>query len=119
MINTPQIPLTHQPADFLAKVYLLSPEEGGRSLPVSIGYRPQIYFNINVEKITCTSGSWQKMGTDKLLPGQSTEIEIAILAKEYYKNSLAVGMKFPLKEGSVKIAEGVILEIYNKELEVL
>jgi len=109
------IPFDQWPADFRAKVRLLTAKEGGRKTPGHIGYRPQVWFETDWLR-NGTSGSWQKMNRDKLLPGETAEIEIAILAKELCKNNLFPGLRFRLTEGATKIGEGEILEIFNKEL---
>lgn len=110
------IPFDKWPADFKAKVRLLTAEEGGRKTPGHIGYRPLVYFETEALKWAGTSGSWQKMDRDKLFPGETTKIDIAILGKEFCRNKLFTGLKFRLTEGSTKIGEGEILEIYNREL---
>ncbi len=109
------IPFDKWPADFKAKVRLLTAEEGGRKTPGHIGYRPLVYFETDWPH-NGTSGSWQKMDRDKLFPGETAEIDIAILGKEFCRNKLFTGLKLRLAEGSKKIGEGEILEIYNEEL---
>jgi elongation factor Tu len=111
-----KLPFDKWPADFKARVRLLTAEEGGRRTPGHIGYRPQVWFEIDSLNHACTSGSWQKMDKDNLFPGETAEIEIAILAKELCKNNLFPNLKFRLTEGLMKIGEGEILEIYNQEL---
>jgi elongation factor Tu len=105
-----------QAPDFRARVYLLTTEDGGRKGPAGAGYRPQVYFEIQVEGITGTSGSWQELATEQVFPGETAEIGISILAKAPFSNKLFVGLKFLLKEGSVTIGTGEILEIYNQAL---
>jgi translation elongation factor EF-Tu-like GTPase len=110
------IPFDKAPADFKAKVRLLTAEEGGRKTPAHIGYRPQVYFETEALNRATTSGSWQKMNRDQLFPGETAEIEIAILGKEFCRNKLFVGLKFRLMEGVTQIGAGEILEICNEEL---
>lgn len=110
------IPFDKCPADFKAKVRLLTAEEGGRKTPGHLGYRPLVYFEDEALNRAGTSGSWQKMDRDKLFPGETAEIDIAILGKEFCRNKLFVGLKFRLMEGSVQIGAGEILEISNEEL---
>lgn len=117
MSENSNIPFNAQPPDFKASVRLLTAEEGGRNSEVVVGYRPQVWFDLPIKEIYCTSGSWQKMDKEKLFPGDVAEIEIALLAKGFYKNQLFSGLKFQLTEGSVQIGTGEILEVYNHELK--
>ncbi len=101
--------------DFLARIYLLTPEEGGRKTPVWLGYRPQVYFPTEI----CdegTSGSWNFMEKEKLSPGETTKIGIALLRSDFFKNKLLVGMPLILQEGGTQVGRGEILEIYNLDL---
>lgn len=106
-----------QAPDFKAQVKLLSLEDGGLDRPFWIGYRPIIRFEIQVPGISSTSGSWQKMDREAIFPGETSEIEIALLAKDFYKNQLFPGLKFQFTEGSRLIGTGEILEIFNPELK--
>ena len=111
-----KLPFDQWPADFKASVRLLTAEEGGRKTPGHVGYRPQVYFEIEEMNGTCTSGSWQKMDIGQLFPGETTDIEIALLNKRFCQNKLFAGLKIRLMEGPVQIGTGEILEIYNQEL---
>ena len=106
-----------QAPDFKAQIKLLSVEDGGLDRPFWPGYRPIIWFEIQVPGISSTSGAWQKMDRDAIFPGETSEIEIAIFAKDFYKNQLFPGLKFQCTEGSRLIGTGEILEIFNLELK--
>ena len=110
------LPFDQWPADFRAKVYLVTPESGGRKTPARTGYRPQVWFEKEGLDNTCTSGSWQKMNKENLEPGESAEIEIALLNRELNRHKLSVGLTFKLTEGVTLIGKGEILEIFNESL---
>jgi elongation factor Tu len=114
--QTPQLPFDQWPADFRASVRLLTAAEGGRSTPAHPGYRPQVYFETAPLQGTCTSGSWQKMEQEKLFPGETADIDIAVLGKEMCRQKLFPGLKIRLAEGSTTIGTGEILEVYNPDL---
>lgn len=106
-----------QAPDFSAHIQLLSTEDGGRDRPALLGYRPIVWFELLIPGISSTSGSWQKMDRLEIFPGETSEIEIALLAKDFYKNQLFPGLKFRLTEGAKLIGTGEILEILNPELK--
>jgi len=114
--QTPSLPFHQWPADFSARVRLLNAAEGGRSTPAHPGYRPQVHFETASLQGTCTSGSWQKMEQEKLYPGETADIDIAVLSKELCRQKLFPGLKIHLAEGSVVIGTGEILEVYNPDL---
>ena len=117
MSENSNIPFNAQAPDFKARVRLLTAEEGGRNNEAGVGYRPQIWFDLQIEGISCTSGSWQKIDKEKVFPGDVAEIEIALLSRGFYKNQFFVGLRFQLTEGSIQIGTGEILEIYNNALK--
>lgn len=110
-----KLPFDQWPADFKARVRLLTTAEGGRSTPGHLGYRPQVYFETPLLNKTCTSGSWQKMAQEKLFPGETADIDIAVLGKHLCHQKLFPGMKIRLAEGPRLVGTGEILEVYNPD----
>ena len=100
--------------DFIAKLYYLTNEQGGRSSYASSGYRPHIQFSY---KKYNTSGQQRFLNKEVVKPGENVDAEITILATEEFKNELRSGMIFKFCEGSRVIGFGEIIEIINKELE--
>ena len=91
-----------------AKVYILTEEEGGRSKPFLIGYKPQFYFRTiditgNISKIITGSNSSVQM----VLPGDTVILEIDLL----YGTVLEIGLNFAIREGGKTIGAGVITKI--------
>ena len=75
---------------FVAKVYVLKPEEGGRKTPFHIGYRPQFYINTadvtgNITKIA---------GAEMVMPGDNIEMTIELIVPV----ALEKGMSFAIRE---------------------
>ena len=62
--------------DFVANVYVLSKEEGGRHKPFFSNYRPQFYF-----RTTDVTGSISLPGgTEMCMPGDNTEMQVELIA---------------------------------------
>ena len=100
--------------DFRAK--LKYRKEGGRTTPVSSGYRPHIEFEGIPEVLT--SGQQIFIDKEEVNPGDIVIADITILSYEYMKGKLKKGHKFIFCEGSRKIGDGEIIEIINKDLEM-
>jgi len=113
-MNHDTIPLQERKADFLATVTFLTIQQGGRSRPVYSGYRPLIKFR---GKFELTSGQQVFIGADHVNPGETAEAEITILWIEPFRNYLYPGLTFQFNEGSVLIGTGMIIKVFNKELE--
>lgn len=56
------------------------------------------------------------MEHEKLYPGETADVDIALLSKELCRQKLFPGLKIRLAEGSVIIGTGEILEVYNPNL---
>lgn len=102
--------------DFVAKLYFLTTEEGGRSEETEVIYRP--LFKLKEGK-DLTSADQQFIGKTTVLPGDSVHSEIRILWKEPFKGGLSVGTQFVLREGSQIVAQGEILKVLNEELVLM
>src|ERR1700744_1853392 len=100
--------------DFIAELYYLTPEQGGRRTPFfKTGYRPQVEFPFSSMQ---TSGQQTFLNKDVVYPGDNVIVEIAIASPQFFEKQLSVGLNFLCKEGSRIIAKGKILEILNFSL---
>lgn len=88
---------------FLAQVYVLKKEEGGRHKPFVSGYRPQFYF-----RTTDVTGSITlKEGQEVIMPGDNTEITVELI----YPVAMEEGLRFAVREGGRTIGAGVVAKI--------
>ncbi len=88
---------------FLAQVYVLSKDEGGRHTPFFNGYRPQFFF-----RTTDITGSINlKEGIEMVMPGDNTEMEVKLIAPIAMED----GLRFAIREGGRTIGAGSITKI--------
>ncbi|MCC7077449.1 MAG: elongation factor Tu [Acidimicrobiia bacterium] len=92
-------PHTH----FKAQVYVLSKDEGGRHKPFFSGYRPQFYFRTT----DVTGNIALPEGTDMVMPGDNTDMEIELIAPI----AMEEGLKFAIREGGRTVGAGFVTEI--------
>jgi len=88
---------------FVAKVYILSKEEGGRHTPFFKGYRPQFYF-----RTTDVTGT-VKLPDDveMVMPGDNITFEGELITPIAMEKEL----RFAIREGGRTVGAGVISEI--------
>jgi elongation factor Tu len=89
---------------FLAQVYVLKKEEGGRHTPFFTGYRPQFYFRTTdvTGVATLPSGSEMVMPGDNI-DGLSVELITPIAMEEK--------LRFAIREGGHTVGSGVVTKI--------
>ncbi|GAA3715327.1 elongation factor Tu [Nonomuraea antimicrobica] len=89
-------------ASFTARVYLLTPEEGGRRRPIASGYRPQFYL-----RTTDVPGELVLPGELEALPGDTVEVTVAL------GKAVAVepGLGFAIREGGLTVGAGTVLTV--------
>ena len=88
---------------FLANVYVLSKDEGGRHTPFFTGYRPQFYF-----RTTDVTGSiTMKEGVEMIMPGDNAVLEVELIAPIAMEKEL----RFAIREGGRTVGAGVVTEI--------
>ena len=88
---------------FMAEIYVLKKEEGGRHTPFFDGYRPQFYF-----RTTDVTGACKlPEGIEMVMPGDNVTIEVDLI------NSICVeeGLRFAIREGGRTVASGVVASI--------
>jgi elongation factor Tu len=92
-------PHTH----FLAEVYVLSKDEGGRHTPFFNGYRPQFYF-----RTTDVTGSIElPAGTEMVMPGDNIQMTVKLIAPI----AMEEGLRFAIREGGRTVGAGVVAKI--------
>ena len=88
---------------FLAEIYVLSKEEGGRHKPFFSGYRPQFYF-----RTTDVTGQMAlPEGVEMVMPGDN----VTITAELIQPIAMEEGLKFAIREGGHTVGAGVVTKI--------
>jgi len=88
---------------FMARVYVLSKEEGGRHTPFFQGYRPQFYF-----RTTDVTGNVKlEEGVEMVMPGDNTDMEITLITQI----AMEEGQRFAIREGGRTIGAGSVTKI--------
>ncbi|MER7370210.1 elongation factor Tu [Nonomuraea wenchangensis] len=85
---------------FRARVYLLTPEEGGRRRPIASGYRPQFYL-----RTTDVPGELLLDGPAE--PGETVEVAVELGRPV----ALEPGLGFAVREGGLTVGAGTILAV--------
>jgi len=88
---------------FLAEVYVLTKEEGGRHTPFFSGYRPQFYF-----RTTDVTGTVRlPEGVEMVMPGDNINLEVELISPI----ALEEGLRFAIREGGRTVGAGVVTKI--------
>jgi elongation factor Tu len=89
--------------EFLAQVYVLTKEEGGRHNPFFSGYRPQFYF-----RTTDVTGSIALAeGVEMVMPGDNTEMRVTLISPI----AMEEGLRFAIREGGRTVGAGRVIQI--------
>ncbi len=88
---------------FLAEVYVLRKEEGGRHKPFFSGYRPQFY----IRTMDVTGSITLPEGVEMVMPGDNVNLTVELIVPV----ALEQGSKFAIREGGLTVGAGVITEI--------
>lgn len=86
-----------------AEIYVLKPEEGGRSKPFFTGYRPQAFIRTADTAADITLPKDMQMA----MPGDN----VTITMKLNYPLPIVKGQRFALREGGKTVAAGVIVKL--------
>jgi elongation factor Tu len=92
-------PHTH----FMAEVYVLKKEEGGRHTPFFNGYRPQFYFRTT----DVTGDIALPEGVEMVMPGDNITMEVKLIQPI----AMDEGLRFAIREGGRTVASGVIVKV--------
>ena len=90
---------------FMASVYILKKEEGGRHTPFHNKYRPQFYLRT----MDCTGEISLPEGIEMVMPGDNVHIQVELI----YPVALNVGLRFAIREGGRTVGSGQITEILD------
>ncbi|MBF13497.1 MAG: elongation factor Tu [Legionellales bacterium] len=88
---------------FIAEVYVLSKEEGGRHTPFFKGYRPQFYFRTT----DVTGEVVLPENVEMVMPGDKVTFDVTLIS------SIAMdkGLRFAIREGGRTVGAGIVTEI--------
>src|SRR5512133_1546667 len=88
---------------FMAQVYILKREEGGRHKPFFSGYRPQFY----IRTMDVTGSVKLPEGVEMVMPGDDVAMECDLIIPV----AVEQGSKFAVREGGLTVGAGVITKI--------
>ncbi len=93
---------------FLAEVYVLTKEEGGRHTPFFAGYKPQFYFRTtDVTGSVLALKSREGKSAEMCMPGDNIAMEVEIIAPI----AMEEGLRFAIREGGRTVGAGVVTKI--------
>jgi len=88
---------------FVARVYVLTKEEGGRHTPFYNGYRPQFYLRTT----DVTGAIGLPDGAEMIMPGDNVDMTVELITPI----ALEVGQRFAIREGGRTVGAGAITTI--------
>jgi elongation factor Tu len=89
--------------EFMAEVYVLKKEEGGRHTPFFPGYRPQFY----IRTMDITGAITLPEGVEMVMPGDNVNMKVELISPV----ALETGSRFAIREGGRTVGAGVITSI--------
>ncbi len=89
--------------EFMAEVYVLKKEEGGRHTPFFNGYRPQFF----VRTMDVTGSINLPAGVEMVMPGDNVNMKVELIVPV----ALEAGSRFAIREGGRTVGAGVITQI--------
>lgn len=93
---------------FIAEVYVLTKEEGGRHTPFFAGYRPQFFFRTtDVTGAVTEIQSREGKAVEMCMPGDNIEMKVEIISKIAMED----GLRFAIREGGRTVGAGVVTKI--------
>ncbi len=88
---------------FVATIYVLGKDEGGRHTPFFNGYRPQFYFRTTDVTGACDLPE----GTEMVMPGDNVELTVTLIAPI----AMEEGLQFAIREGGRTVGAGTVSKI--------
>ena len=88
---------------FMAQVYVLKKDEGGRHKAFFTGYRPQFY----IKTIDVTGNIALPEGVEMVMPGDDVNLEVELIVPI----ALEQGQNFAIREGGLTVGAGVVTKI--------
>ena len=90
---------------FMAQVYVLTKDEGGRHTPFFNNYRPQFYFRTTDVTGVCNLPA----GTEMCMPGDNVEMTIELI----HPIAMEQGLTFAIREGGRTVGSGRVISIID------
>jgi elongation factor Tu len=90
---------------FIARVYVLKKEEGGRHKPFFPGYSPQFY----IRTMDVTGSIKLPEGVEMVMPGDNIDMEVELIVPV----ALEQGSNFAIREGGLTVGAGAITKILD------
>ena len=88
---------------FMAEIYILKKDEGGRHTPFFNGYRPQFYV-----RTTDVTGSIKlPEGVEMVMPGDNILMAVELIQPV----AIEEGLRFAIREGGRTVGAGVVTKI--------
>ncbi|KAG7921061.1 hypothetical protein KL927_000305 [Ogataea polymorpha] len=94
---------------FLASMYILTKEEGGRHTPFSENYRPQMFVRTTNVSVTLRFPESEEDHSKQVMPGDNVEMVCEML----HPVALEVGQRFNLRESGKTVGTGMITRLYE------
>ncbi|CAR28145.1 hypothetical protein ZYGR_0N06360 [Zygosaccharomyces rouxii] len=94
---------------FLASLYILSKDEGGRHSGFGENYRPQVYIRTADVTVILKFPSEVEDHSMQVLPGDNVEMECELI----HPTPLEVGQRFNIREGGKTVGTGLITRIMD------
>jgi len=88
---------------FMAEVYVLKKEEGGRHTPFFNGYRPQFYLRTT----DVTGVITLPEGVEMVMPGDNVQMKLELITPI----AIEEGLRFAIREGGRTVGAGVVTSI--------
>jgi elongation factor Tu len=88
---------------FMAEIYVLKKEEGGRHTPFFQGYRPQFYLRTT----DVTGVITLPEGVEMVMPGDNVQMKIELITPIAIED----GLRFAIREGGRTVGAGVVTSI--------
>lgn len=96
-----------------AKIYLKTPEEGGRRAGIKSGYRPNHAFEQpkDIRNLHAYIGDIQFDDQEFIQPGETKTVTVRFLRNPIVEQYIKVGQKWFIYEVPRLVAEGEIIEV--------
>ncbi|CDO91749.1 unnamed protein product [Kluyveromyces dobzhanskii CBS 2104] len=95
------------PTKFLASLYILTKEEGGRHSGFGENYRPQIYVRTADVTVVLKFPEAVEDHSMQVMPGDNVEMECELV----HPTPLEAGQRFSIREGGKTVGTGLVTRI--------
>lgn len=94
---------------FEARIYVLSADEGGRSKPFVVGYKPQFFFRTSniTGRVEYIKNIETLENLEFVMPGDNVILGVKLIEK----SPITVGLRFAIREGRLTVGAGYIIKI--------